>query len=339
MKDGYRQQLAPQQLDRMLAAAGVDPGLVRSRTELGDANFNTVYRVELGGTAADHSSLVLKVAPHPNAPTLSYERGIMRTEAMYYQAMAGLAPVPEVVHAGFTRNVIASDFLVLTGLPGTNWHAGQGRFGDGDRARLRSELGRLVAALHQVTGTGFGYPQIALYPSWKTAFFAMLDAVLTDADVFASTLPEPPARIRESMWAWADLLDAVTIPVLVHFDLWDGNILVDLSTGQPRISGLVDGERAFWGDPLADLVSLGLFHDIEQDEPFLSGYRSAGGRVSFDAATRLRLALYRCYLYLIMLVEAAPRGSSGPDHQQLARYVNRGLRAELAKLSAAKEPW
>jgi hypothetical protein len=33
--------------------------------------------------------------------------------------------------------------------------------------------------------------------------------------------------------------------------------------------------------------------------------------VAFDAAARHRLAAYRAYLYLIMLVETVPRGQTG----------------------------
>ncbi|MFF1835420.1 hypothetical protein ACFVXE_14600 [Streptomyces sp. NPDC058231] len=40
----------------------------------------------------------------------------------------------------------------------------------------------------------------------------------------------------------------------------------------------------------------------------LAGYEEGSGRpMVFDASVRLRLALYRCYLYLIMLVETVPR--------------------------------
>lgn len=64
----------------------------------------------------------------------------------------------------------------------------------------------------------------------------------------------------------------------------------------------------FWGDPLAEFVSLNLFGEPEDDAALLDGYRAGGGDTGFDTAARLRMALYRCYLYLIMLVEAVPRG-------------------------------
>jgi len=136
----------------------------------------------------------------------------------------------------------------------------------------------------------------------------MVNAVLADAETFAVTLPASIADILEWFDARAVVLDEVTTPVLVHFDLWDGNILVESSAAGHRIGALIDAERAFWGDPLAEFVSLALYGDIERDTAFLDGYRGDGGAVTFDIAARRRLSLYRAYLYLIMWVETAPRG-------------------------------
>jgi fructosamine-3-kinase len=197
---------------------------------------------------------------------------------------------------------------------------------------LRAELGRQVARLHTITGTGFGYPSLAVGPlrdSWRAAFADMVNAVLADAERFGVTLPRPTAGIRDWFTAHADVLDQVTTPVLVHFDLWDGNILVESGTAGRRIGALIDAERAFWGDPLAEFVSLALFADIEQDTAFLQGYRAIGGTVTFDRATRQRLALYQAYLYLIMWVEAAPRQASRERRDWLRDRVFRPLAAAL----------
>jgi aminoglycoside phosphotransferase (APT) family kinase protein len=138
----------------------------------------------------------------------------------------------------------------------------------------------------------------------------MVNAILADAETFAVTLPASIAAIREWFDARAAVLDEVTTPALVHFDLWDGNILVESGSAGLRIGALIDGERAFWGDPLAEFVSLALYGDIEGDTAFLRGYRDGGGTVTFDFAARQRLSLYRAYLYLIMWVETVPRGAS-----------------------------
>jgi hypothetical protein len=79
-----------------------------------------------------------------------------------------------------------------------------------------------------ITGTRFGYPSRAVGPlrnSWREAFLDMVNAVLADAGRFAVALPRPAAGIQEWFTAQAAVLDEVTTPVLVYFDLWDGNIL------------------------------------------------------------------------------------------------------------------
>lgn len=312
-------------LDRVLAAAGHPPGAVQACARLGDANYNTAYRIRL----TDGTGLVLKIAPDPGAPALAYERDIMRTEELFYRTAAATVPVPAVLRADFTRQVIGNDYLLMTELPGANWATQRERITGADRDRLRGRLGAVTAALHRITGPSFGYPQDEPSPTWRAAFTGMVDALCADALRFDVPLPEPVGRVRAAMARHLHLLDDVTTPVLVHFDLWAGNILVhDL-----QLTGLVDGERAFWGDPLAELASVALFGEVEQDPAFVEGYRSAGGRLVFDDRVRRRLALYQAYLYLIMLVEWVPRGSSGPMHELTIARAAQHLRLALDVLT------
>ena len=171
----------------------------------------------------------------------------------------------------------------------------------------------------------------ALRETWRAAFLDMVNAVLADAETFAVTLPRPIADILQWFDDRAAALDEVTTPVLVHFDLWDGNILVESGPAGPRIGALIDAERAFWGDPLAEFVSLALDGDIERDTAFLDGYRAAGGAIAFDTAARQRLSLYRAYLYLIMWVETAPRGFGQELLDRIHGRVFRPLRRRLAR--------
>jgi aminoglycoside phosphotransferase (APT) family kinase protein len=240
------------------------------------------------------------------------------------------------MRSGSDRHV-DGDYLLMSELPGSPWH-GLGPLGPHDRQRLRYQLGTLVAELHTVTGSAFGYPEepvAPLNPSWRAAFLAMVSAVLDDAERFSVGLPRPTAWIRDAVRATSAALDDVRTPVLVHFDLWDGNILLDVTSGSAEIGGLIDAERAFWGDPAADFVSLALFGDIERDAAFLAGYRAGGGQVEFGEPLRRRLRLYRIYLYLIMVVEATPRGYAGPEHDRMHRRVTGLLRAELDALDGA----
>lgn len=300
---------------RILAAAGLPPDRLARCRPLDGGTYNTVEELLL----TDGTRYVLKVPPPETAPGLRYEGELLSSEAEFYRAAATVGvPAPRVVATGRRH-------LLMTACPGQPW---DDTLTGTEQVSLREGLGRLVARLHQVAGPGFGYPSGALGPlaaSWRTAFTAMYDAVLDDARRYRAWLPRPVDEVARSAKAAYDALDEVTVPRLVHFDLWQGNILVDRSEGAPRIGGLIDGERMLWGDPLADFVSLALLGDIERDTAFLTGYQEAGGRSEFDTAARQRLALYRSYLYLIMLIETVPR-AMGDDH---VTWVREAVAPEL----------
>ncbi|MFE7899337.1 phosphotransferase family protein [Streptomyces sp. NPDC057424] len=309
----------------ILEAAGLDPGSLAHLAPLTGGTYNTVE--ELGLT--DGSRYVLKVPPAPAVPGLRHEKRLLVSEAEFYRsaARAGV-PAPREVSAG-------EGFLLMTAVPGDPW---DGTLTDTEQTTLRTELGRQVARLHGVTGPGYGYPSGALgplVPDWRTAFTTMLDAVLDDARRYGARLPRPVDAVARTAASAYGALDEVTGACLVHFDLWRGNILVDRSGGRSRIGGLIDGERMFWGDPLADFVSLALLGDIRKDEEFLAGYGEAGGRVRFDTPARLRLALYRAYLYLIMLTETVPRGAGEEQQRWVQERVAPELVAALDEIERA----
>ncbi|MFF3736811.1 phosphotransferase family protein [Streptomyces sp. NPDC002566] len=309
---------------RCLEAVGIPSGRLAGVRPLDGGTYNTVEELRL----TDGTRYVLKVAP--TAPGLRYERELLVSEAEFYRAAAraGVA-APRVV-------TLDGPHLLMTACPGTPW--------DEDltatqRDHLRAELGRQVARLHEIAGPGFGYPSQALgplAPDWRTAFTAMLDAVLADARDHRARLPRPADEIADVLRTAYDALDEVVSPRAVHFDLWSGNILVDRSAGEPRIGGLIDGERMFWGDPLADFVSLALLGDIRDDESFLAGYREAGGRAVFDRPACLRLALYRAYLYLIMLTETVPRAVDEGRDRWTRETVSPRLLAALREIGSAR---
>ncbi|ASO19889.1 aminoglycoside phosphotransferase (APT) family kinase protein [Actinoalloteichus hoggarensis] len=339
-------RLTDEELSVLLGDAGLET-TVRERRRLTGGLYNSVHRLRL----ADESRVVVKVSPDPTLPAMRYEKHILRTEALYFRLTgARNAPVPVVLHTAFDHPRIGADVLLTTELPGSPWSERTAMLSESTRSRTRRRLAEVVAGLHRVTGDRFGYPARSLGPTattWRAAFHTMIEAVLADAERFDAPLPLPVSEIRavvrgvlgddpDSPQAATDgLLDAVTTPVLVHFDLWAGNILLDGPDAAPVIGGVIDGERAFWGDPAADLVSLALFEDIEQDEEFLTAYRDAGGLVVFDEDTRLRQALYRGYLYLIMLVETVPRGTSGEALVRLRRRLGGLLMSDLASLRRA----
>ena len=316
-------------LRRVLAPLGV-PERVEPLT---GGMFATTYRV----TLADGTRVVVKTAPTDTSRLLTYERDLIRSEALVYR-LAEVHPgllMPRVLLTDFSREVLAGDVVVASHLPGTPWlEAGFGPPDDDPRAaRTQRELGALMARLHRVTGPTFGYvlPGSALRAStWPAAFTLMVEALLDDAARWGT--PVPADEVRAALRRHAAALALVHTPALVHADLWPGNVFVEAATG--AVLGVIDPERAFWGDPLFEVVGNDQLGLGPVPAALLAGYREAGGHLDPAAPDEAaRLALYRLYMSLVLVVEIAPRGYVGdwlPAHRSTAEA---NLRAVLARMA------
>lgn len=295
-----KRRLTGAELDALVRRALGVP--LAAHVELTEGMFNTAYRL----TAADGRETVLKVAPPPDVPLLTYERDLMRTEALAFELMAARGlPVPEVL-------LHEDGLLLMTALRGEPWLSARPRLSDAEHGALRRELGAIVRELHGIRGDVFGYVQGPNGATWREAFTAMVAAVLADAERFGVELP---AGVRAAFDAHAHLLDEVTEPVLVHFDLWEANIF--LADG--HVEGIIDPERALFGDPLAEIATVALFTELDED--YLAGYGVEG----FTAAEETRIALYRAYLCLVMIVEGVPRGYAGEEREAHVRFFREKL--------------
>ncbi|MFF2277711.1 phosphotransferase family protein [Agromyces sp. NPDC058126] len=292
---------------------------VRLLEPLSGGFANAVARVTLD----DGRTAVVKLAPPPVAG-LTHERELLRTEAYALTALAGAdAPQPELLGE---VELEGREAIVLSELDGAPPSDGI------DPA----EFGRLLATLHRAgAGTGadggppvFGYPFRAELqaPTARAAYLAQLDAVLADGRRFGVGLPVDAEVLRGRLHEASDAFDEVVTPTLVHFDLWDGNLLAR----DGRITGVIDHERAMWADPTADLPSRYLMRAVpaavDADEEFRTAYAAASGNEPMPGtAARTRTRLWAAYLALVMTVEAAPRAYSGAWFDEHDRAVRQWL--------------
>jgi aminoglycoside phosphotransferase (APT) family kinase protein len=190
-------------------------------------------------------------------------------------------------------------------------------------------VGAACGAAHRIEGPAFGYPgQPRLQAlTWRAAFEAMVTAALADAQRFGAALPAPPKALAHGFAQGAGLLDGPHRPCLTHFDLWDANVLVRQGDGGWELSAVIDWERAFWGDPLADVFALTLAGDEAERSAVLDGLAAGRGkRLAEDQDALRRLALYRAYLWLIMIAEAPSRGFAGSIRASASSTGRRLLR-------------
>ena len=181
-------------------------------------------------------------------------------------------------------------------------------------------------------GEWFGYLNRAAglhAATWPDAFGLMVGALLDDAARWHTALPDD--EIRSALHRHREALAQVTTASLIHMDLWAANLFVDAAGG---LTGVIDPERAVWGDPLLEIVGADQLGRGIPAAELLDGYAGAGGRFALGtAAGDTRLALYRVYMSLVLLVEIAPRGFSGDWVAGHREAATANLRAALDSLA------
>jgi aminoglycoside phosphotransferase (APT) family kinase protein len=295
---------------------------IRSFRELTEGFFNAAYAIALG----DGRTCVLKVAPPDSLRLLHYEQQIMSAEiaVMRLVKQSTTMPVPEIYRFDTSRSILGSPFFLMEFIPGVPLHTLRTTLTPAQQQTIDRAVGAYLCQMNDITGQSFGYaaPTAPRYRSWAEAFSQMLDDVLADGAALDVALPISYGALRQRLRAWSHLLADVTTPQLVHWDLWDGNIFIDPATKQ--ITGMIDFERALWGDPLMEFQ----FRELVEPADFAAGY----GRPMLETPReRQRRLLYNIYLYLIMVIESAYRQYPTQDQERWAREQ---LTQELDRLVA-----
>jgi aminoglycoside phosphotransferase (APT) family kinase protein len=290
--------------------------------------FNTAYAITFNNLKPD---VVLRIAPHPEQRVLTYERDLMRREVAIIETVRDVPgiPAPNLVACDFSRRVIDRDCMFLEMLAGRPFNEVKDAMDPAAVEDVERAIGRCVARLGEITGPSFGYAgggPGAGATTWRAAFLAMVEALLRDGEALGAQLDRTWDDLRALFERHAPALDAIAQPSLVHWDLWAGNVFVKPQNGAYTVEGLIDWERALWGDPdMETAVACGFYGPA-----FYEGYGHARVEDAPGSArpVAVRQSLYRLYLWLIMVIEAKVRFEDA-DHLPWAREQ---LRKELAWL-------
>jgi len=291
---------------RLTATLGEPPaGIV----ELDGGMFNSAFRVVMGGG----EQLVVRVGPTPDAPLLRYERDLLSTEIDMMRLVRDNTsiPVPRIVHVSRSGDEISgAAWFAMEVVPGRPLD--EVRHGLSEKARdsIDRDVGRILVELNSITGQVFGYPNRVetQHPQWRQAFERILADLLDDGADKDVPLPlrSQDIRILAEGDSWA--LSEVTEPRLVHWDLWDGNVFVD----DGEITGIIDFERALWGDPLMEYNFSSL---RKQPGTFYAGY---GRRMPQTEGETARRRLYDLHFFLVHVIETYYREYEPNDQLEWA---------------------
>jgi aminoglycoside phosphotransferase (APT) family kinase protein len=235
----FQESVSPVQIQAMTRGAFQ----VVTATEIGGGLYNNTYRV----TDDSGRDVVLRVAPEPRKQARS-ERELMRNEQAALPFFAPIASMmPQTLMADWTHEVIKRDYVWQTMLSGVSAMDVVNKYDDRDP--LYRQIGAIAKRIHAVEGVRFGRVAGPLFGTWSAAIIAGLRDIVADLETVAldATDVEEVIAIAEQN---ATVLDEVTEPRLLHGDLWVPNVLV--APDRLRITGVLDHDRASWGDPAAD---------------------------------------------------------------------------------------
>lgn len=285
--------------------------------------FNTTFRVDGGKVSA-----ILRIAPEENpADKLFYEHRMMLQEPGVLQKVKEMTsiPVPEVICLTERDPEIGRDWILMSLLPGSPM-TGSIMPEEAIR-RAHAEIGQALKSLHAITSRLFGYsgehkpaePQ----HDWPTAFSVIWDKLVDDIERVNGYDGEEAAAMRRLLESFHTSLPRLNRASLLHMDIWHENILV---SEEGEVTGIVDWDRAMWGDPDLDLAIARYCGMTTSD--FFIGYGQPGSRESEPVEVSPHHKLYllyelQKYIFINRARRANPQAANNFKAQclQLARSL------------------
>ena len=272
-------------------------GNVVDTAALGNGEFNAAYKV----TCDNGAAYALKIAPPAGAKVLSYEKNMMEAEVFWYSQMHEKTDIlcPQVYVSDFSKEIIKSNCFIMEMMAGKPlWE--MDFTAEAYEAVQQQKIGMLTK-IHRIANDGYGYIQTGLTASWYEALKNMATRLVDDCKSLGHDTPDGE-RFIQLIDKYEKLLEAVPCR-MVNFDLWDSNVLYNAETGKIC---WIDPERGFWGDPVADFITLGPGQKapLSAKQKELEIYNDmAREKIFLTEETEIRYALAVCYLALIEEVE------------------------------------
>jgi aminoglycoside phosphotransferase (APT) family kinase protein len=263
--------------------------------------FNGTFVISLKSTLrgikpkpGNDSELILRISPPDDAGFLFYEKQMMKQEPRIHKLFRDFTevPIPKIYVFDNSREIINRDFLIMEKLNGTAlssayWITFQ------DRRIILEKIGKHLREVHNIHAKKYGYlgPHQPMIPqkSWWAAFKIMWSKMIED--IYRCGFyneGEKAQYIKLLELKKSHFESRNTIPSsLLHMDIWGQNILV---TEEAEITGIIDWDRALWGDPEIEYAVLRYCGIAKSD--FWKGY---GQQRNTNRSSKIRDLFYLLY--------------------------------------------
>ena len=276
--------------------------------ELTEGMCNVTYHVVFD----DGSESILKMAAADTTGNTSNEINLMRAEVEAMRLVSGKCSckIAEVQYYDCSRTVCSGDYFFMEKLPGENYAFLKDKLPDHVIRELNREAGRISRELTAVTNAQFGFlGDERRYDSLFEFVRTMLTNLLSDARKKGIEIGYDEQQLTDELDREKEFFDEVRSATLVHWDMWEGNIFVS----QGHVSGIIDWERALWGEPFMD----DRFRKHNRNDDFLEGF----GINSFSDSDLKRIRWYDVILYLTMMIEVFYRGFEDQSQYRWAKEM------------------
>ena len=243
-----------------------------SSLEVTEGMCNTIYIIEY---IAPNSSMiqknVLKIAAPERHGLLRNEPCLLKTEVtameLSKRKLTGdsFVPIPQIQYYCTDKSFCGAEFLFMEYIEGISMGKLRSTLSNEEKKYFYTEIGKIVKYISSIKNDTFGYLGSGIeFTSFYEFIYHLFDNVLLDAEDINVDLTVPYDAVRQLVKKEKDIFDEIQIPSLVHFDIWENNIM--LKDG--KISGVLDWERAIFGDPLMEER----FREYCKNTDFYCGY-------------------------------------------------------------------
>ena len=258
--------------------------------ELTEGMCNVTYDI----TFEDGSESILKIAAKDRRGNTSNEVNLMQAEvtAMKLASENCSFKVADIQYYDTSNTICDGHYFFMEKLKGDNFAFVREKMSEDAIAIVDTEIGKISRELSQVKNPEFGFlGEDKRYDSLFLFVKHMLENLISDAGKKDIDIVYDGQTLLNQLETDKSAFEAVKEASLVHWDMWAGNVFVN----DGHVSGIIDWERALWGEPFMD----DRFRMHNRGEHFLQGF----GQTSFSEDELKRLRWYDIILYLTMMIE------------------------------------
>ena len=233
-------------------AVGNDIHVQSSEVLLGGC-WNRVLSLSVTG---NHPDVVLKINPQEQHAGLAREFQVLEFFITQTQM-----PVPRPIYFDDSGAILPGTLYLMERIPGMVLHQAYAWLSHQNQEQITRQLADYVGELHQTTSSGFGgveSPTEELNPDWPATWLPVLDDIIEQikpANLLDSGFIRRIERIRPEL---PKLLTIAPQSTLTHYDIWSGNVMVDLANGNVQITGFIDVSGQ-WADYARELSFMEVF--------------------------------------------------------------------------------